>query len=152
MQRTPYIYRIVPLMVVLSCGKLIHGLLGELGALIVGLIVVLITWGVVWMRLYGMRRLRPEFAILTILPQALYFGAKYVGTQELAAYFTPAIQNLYFLTWVAGMGVLIFTLRPGYQDVRLRLRHDQMFIMMTILTIVYGITTWANYAGDLFSI
>ncbi len=129
-----------------------HGILGGLGALIVGMIVVLITWGVVWMRLYGMRRLRPEFAVLSILPQAIYYVVKYIGEKSLEPFFTPAVQNLYFLTWVAAMGVIIFTLRPGYHDDRLPVRHDPMFIMMSILTIAYGITTWANYAGELFSI
>lgn len=152
MQRVAYIYRIVPLMVALSCGKLLEGLLGGTGALIVGMAIVLAAWGVVWFRLYGMRRLRPEFAVLTILPHAVYFILKACSADVLAAFSTPAWQNMYFVAWLVAMGTLVFSLRPGYHDDRRRVKQDSMFIMMTILTIVYGVTTWANYAGDLFRI
>lgn len=152
MQRTAYIYRIIPLMVVLSCGRLLEGLLGSIGALVVGMVIVIAAWAVVWLRLYGMRRLRPEFAVLTILPQAIYFIIKACDSTAIASYLTPAWQNLYFIAWLAAMGTIIFSLRPGYHDNRRAVSQDPMFIMMTIITIAYGVSTWANYAADLFSI
>lgn len=152
MQRTAYIYRMVPLMVLLSCGRLMEGLLGNVGALVAGMIVVIATWAIVWLRLYGMRRLRPEFAVLTILPQAIYFILKACDSAVIAPYMTPTWQNLYFVTWLAAMGTIIFSLRPGYHDNRRSVSRDPLFIMMTIITIAYGVTTWANYAADLFSL
>lgn len=152
MQRTTYIYRIVPLMVVLSCGRLMEGLLGSWVALIIGCVVAVVAWAVVWLRLYGMRRLRPEFAILSILPQILYFAAKVCPVNLLQEYATPAIQNTYFVVWVAAVSIIIFSLRPGYHDDRRPVAHDPMFIMMSIITLAYGLSTWANYAADIFSI
>lgn len=152
MQRTTYIYRLVPLMVVLSCGRLIEGLLGSLGALVVGIAVAVATWALVWLRLFGMRRLRPEFAVLAILPQSLYFIAKSIDAETLKPFLAPAWQNMYFITWLVAMGTIIFSLRPGYHDTRRPVAHDPLFIMMAIITIAYGVTTWANYAADIFSI
>lgn len=150
MQRTAYIYRIIPLMVVLSCGELLNGLLGNIGALIAGLIVVVVTWAIVWLRLYGMRRLRPEFAVLTVLPQAMYFGLKACEPGLIAPHLMPACRNLYFLVWLAAIGVIIFSLRPGYHDDRHPIAQDPMFIMMSIITVAYGATTWANYTASAF--
>lgn len=152
MQRTTYIYRLVPLMVVLSCGRLIEGLLGSLGALVTGLAVAVAAWALVWLRLFGMRRLRPEFAVLAILPQSLYFILKFVDKETLTPFLAPAWQNMYFVAWLVAVGTIIFSMRPGYHDDRRPVSRDPLFIMMTIITIAYGASTWANYAADIFSI
>lgn len=153
MKRQSYIYTAIPLFVLLSCGSLMQGLFGASGALIAASIVILVTWSVVWMRLFGMRRVRPEFAVLTVLPQAIYFILKAAGSEVTATFAAPAWQNMYFLTWLAAVAVIILSLRPGHRDDTHRpMSQDPVFILTTILTCVYGFSTWAGYAADLFSI
>lgn len=59
---------------------------------------------------------------------------------------------MYFVAWLVAVGTIIFSMRPGYHDDRRPVSRDPLFIMMTIITIAYGASTWANYAADIFSI
>ncbi len=151
MKRTNYIYWGVPLFVLLSCGSLLTGLLGT-GLLMLGVVftLIVITWGVVWMRLYTGGRLRPEFAILTVLPHSMYYLATYFGSKI----FTDASwQNVYGFSWLAFIGVILISLRPGKVDEkRERVKKDSIFILMAILTIAYAWSTMAAFANQLFYI
>ena len=150
MSRLKYIYLSVPLLVLLSCGPLLSGLLGTgwtLAAVITPLI--LLTWGIVWMRLYGTGKARPEFAILSILPFAVYYLEK-AGISSILA--EPAWQNLYAIMWVAFAAIYIISLRPGHkEDKALPAAKDQVFIMMSIVTVIFSGYTFLTFAAERFT-
>ena len=150
MKRLTYIYWATPLFVLLGCGRFFEGLLGATGALIAGLILVLALWGVVWLRLYGMNRVRPEFAVLAILPQAIYYIAQALPKDEMSMFTGAAWQNMYFLCWLGTIAVGILSLRPGRQDTRRPVRQDAAFLLMSALLTLFSLGTWASYAGEMF--
>ncbi|MBR3694956.1 MAG: hypothetical protein IKL98_01815 [Akkermansia sp.] len=148
MNRLKYIYWLTPLMILLSCGRMLTGMLGT-GGLMAAVIVpvILLTWGIVWLRLFSTAVLRPEFAILTILPQSTYFAVKATGTELLHQ---PIWQNIYLISWVAFAVVIILSLKPKHkQDKNLPLSKDIIFGMMCILTVVYAFTTMGAYAAEI---
>lgn len=148
MNRLKYLYWITPLMILLSCGRMLTDILGTGWVLAVVMIpLILLTWGIVWLRLYGARILRPEFAILSILPQSIYFAAKSTGTELL---YQPILQNLYVLAWVGFAIVMILSLKPKHkEDKNIPLSKDLIFGMMSILTVVYAFTTMGAYAAEI---
>ena len=109
--------------------------------------IILLTWGVVWMRLFGLNNMRPEFAILTVIPQSIYFMVKSSGSEIMLQ---PVWQNLYFILWVLFCIIIIMSLRPGHKsDEKMPVVKDQTFIMMSILTVIYAFTTWLSYASEI---
>ncbi|MBR5894370.1 MAG: hypothetical protein IKZ13_02365 [Akkermansia sp.] len=149
MKRLNYIYRAVPLFVLLSCGPMLTGLLGTSGLMLaVVFLLILIAWGVVWVRLYTGGRLRPEFAILSVLPHSVYYLCRFFESSVL----TDKIwQNIYGFTWLAFIFVMLISLRPGKADEkRERVSRDRVFILMAILTVVYAWSTMASFASQLF--
>lgn len=149
MNRLKYIYLSVPLLVLLSCGPLLTGLLGTgwaLASVITPLI--LLTWGIVWMRLYSTGKARPEFAILSILPFAVYYLEKAEISNILVE---PAWQNLYAIMWIAFAVIYIISLRPGHkEDKQLPAAKDQIFLMLCILTVIFSAYSFLNFAAELF--
>lgn len=151
MNRLKYIYWITPLLVLLSCGRMLTDILG--GGFLLWLIVapaLLITWGVVWMRLYGMPRMRPEFAILSILPQSIYFICRSSGSEALHQ---PIWQNFYTLLWIGFAIVMILSMKPGHPtDPQLPASKDRIFVFMAILAALYAFTTMGAYAAQICNI
>ena len=148
MNRLKYLYWLTPLMILLSCGRTLTDLLGA-GWLMAAIIIpfILLTWGIVWLRLYSTAVLRPEFAVLSILPQSIYFVAKGTGTELLHE---PVWQNFYVICWIAFAMVIILSLKPKHkQDKNQTLSKDLIFGMMSILTVVYAFTTMGAYAADI---
>ena len=149
MNRLKYIYLSIPLLVLLSCGPLLTGLLGTgwaLASVITPLI--LLTWGIVWMRLYSTGKARPEFAILSILPFAVYYLEKAEISNILVE---PAWQNLYAIMWIAFAVIYIISLRPGHkEDKQLPAAKDQIFLMLCILTVIFSAYSFLNFAAELF--
>lgn len=154
MDRRKYIYLATPLFVLLSCGRLLEELLGTAGALAVAGVAAVIAWGLVWLRLYKQRRLRPEFAVLSILPQSIYFIDKQVNSQLFTD--SPAWQNLYALTWLGFVVVGIASIRPITGDTPApgasRLLRDPVFVLMTPLICLYALVTFTQYYTTLSSI
>lgn len=151
MKRLNFIYSAVPLFVLLSCGPLLTGLLGATAIMLsVVFLLIIIAWGVVWMRLYTGGRLRPEFGILSVLPHSIYYLSVYTHTK---VFTDPTWQNMYGLSWLAFVGVMLIALRPGRPDENhSRMAKDRTFIMMAILTIAYAWSTMASFASQLFYI
>lgn len=150
MKRLNYIYTAVPLFVLLSCGSLITGLLGT-SALMLAVVSLFIiaAWGVVWVRLYTGCRLRPEFAILSILPHSIYYLSRFLDSK---LFTDPTWQNIYGLSWLAFIVVMLISLRPGRADEKHeRMAKDRTFIMMAILTLFYAWSTMASFALELFN-
>lgn len=137
-------------MVLLSCAPLLTGLLGRGGVMLaVVSLLVIVTWGVVWVRLYTGNRLRPEFAILSILPHSIYYITLFFDSKL----FTDATwQNIYGFTWLAFLIVMLISLRPGRADGKhARVLHDPTFILMAIMTAYYTFSTMANFASQIFT-
>ena len=149
MNRLKYIYLSIPLLVLLSCGPLLTGLLGTGWALASVITpVILLTWGIVWMRLYSTGKARPEFAILSILPFAVYYLEKAEISNILVE---PAWQNLYAIMWIAFAVIYIISLRPGHkEDKQLPAAKDQIFLMLCILTVIFSAYSFLNFAAELF--
>ena len=151
MKRLNYIYAAIPLFVLLSCGPLITGLLGTGGLMLaVVSLILIVTWGVVWMRLYTGGRMRPEFAILSILPHSIYYLSLFFDTNL----FTDASwQNVYAFTWMGFLAVMLISLRPGRaDDNHERVARDRTFIFIAILTLFYAWSTFSSFAVQLFKI
>lgn len=149
MKRQTYIYWFLPLFVFLSCGNTLAGLMGSGWALAVASPVIILAWAVVWLRLYYSRLLRPEAAVLAVLPHSIYFMARFMGTD----FFTHAAgQNLYALAWLAFVFVAIASMRLSPADVQKRVKwsRDAVFILMCLVTVAYAMGAMASYASILF--
>ncbi|MDO5471951.1 MAG: hypothetical protein Q4F35_01310 [Akkermansia sp.] len=149
MKRLNYIYWAVPLYVLLSCGSLLTGLLGNgVLMLVVAFTLIIVTWGVVWMRLFTGGRLRPEFAILGVLPHSAYYLATFFQSR---LFTDPNWQNMFGLSWLVFAIIMIISLRPGRADEhRERVAKDRTFILMSILTVAYSFATMSSFANQLF--
>ena len=144
MNRRTYIYLALPLFVLLSCGSFLIGVLGTMAALIVASVLMIVAWGVVWMRLYALGTPRPEFAVLSILPHGIYFVCKYLDAHLLEQ--SPAYQNLYALTWLGFAGVVLAGARTGKPDPqRISMSKDPVFLLLIPLTLLYSISTFTQY-------
>ncbi len=153
MTRRRYIYCAIPLFTLLGCGTSLVHLLGATAALIVGVALALPAWGLVWARLYDSRRLRPEFAVLSVLPQLIFFLLVFAGhTAQNNAFSAPLWQNLYFLLTLAAMAVQMVSLRPGSQDEQLRSAQDPPFIFLSLLIVANGFISWVQYASAIFPV
>ena len=117
--------------------------MGSVGALIVAGILIIISWGVVWLRL-GYMGLRPEFAVLSILPQAIYF----VEQQTHSGLFVDSVfwQNMYALIWMGFAGVSLVTVRLCAADGAKRsLFRDPVYLLISLLIVIYTISTFGQY-------
>lgn len=150
MSRRTYIYLALPLFILLSCGQLLGAWLGPLWALVVAAGLIIVAWGAVWLRLYGLKY-RPEFAVLSVLPHGIYFVSRYAGTSLFEE--SPALQNLYALTWVGFAGISIASMRSGACDTQaLPAGKDPVFLLMIPLILLYSISTFIQYYSTLASI
>ena len=144
MDRRTYIYWALPLFVLLSCGKLLGTTIGSLGALVVAGILMIVAWGVVWLRLYRSHVLRPEFAILSILPYAIYYIYRYSGSTIMQE--SPVYQNLYALTWLGFVG----TVTAGMRQESIRtIREDNVFLFMAPIILLYTACTFIQYYSQI---
>ncbi len=151
MQRRNYIYCAIPLFTLLACGASFEHMFGALMSLIIGMVLAALAWGLVWSRLYASGRLRPEFAVLSVLPQLIFFALMYSGqTGAEGAFAAPLWQNLYFLLTLAAMAVQMVSLRPTPQEEQRRPSQDPPFIFLSILIFVNGLVSWAQYSPMLF--
>ncbi len=153
MTRRTYIYWAVPLFTLLGCGATFVHQLGSSVALMLGMLLALPAWGLVWARLYNSGRLRPEFAILSVLPQLIFFLLCFSGqTGASGAFAAPMWQNLYFVLTLAAMAVQVVSLLPGPQDEQRRPTQDPPFIFLTVLIIANGFISWVQYASNIFPV
>ncbi len=153
MQRRHYIYWAIPLFTLLGCGGAFVQFLGAGMALAVGTVLALAAWGLLWLRLYDNKSLRPEFAVLGVLPQLIFFALTFAGqVGETGAFAAPMWQNLYFVLVLAAIWVQMASLRPGTQDEKRRPAQDPLFIFLSVLVIANGLLSWVQYAPKLFPI
>lgn len=141
MTRLKFIYLAAPLTVALNA---LPGFLNGVWRIAAALILALVLWAVVWMRVYFTSKLRPEYAVLAIIPAVVYHVMQTIGVEYIATFNTPGWQNFNFFLWIAAIVVTIRALLPSAQEFRGRLATDSVFIFMSIITTVYGISCWAT--------
>lgn len=145
MTRLKFIYLAAPLTVALNA---LPEFLEGVWRITAALILALVLWAVVWMRVYFTGKLRPEYAVLVIVPAVSYHITQSSGDEYVAIFNTPGWQNFNFFLWLAAIVVTIRALLPAAQEFRGRLATDSVFIFMSIITTVYGISCWATtHAG-----
>ena len=155
MERKTFIYWAAPCFTLLSCIPSLQGLMGAQPCLIVACALGLVAWGLVWMRLFGQERLRPEFAVLSIVPfmvQALYL---YLGTgpgSAMAEMSGPAFQNLYFAFWALGAWVAVMALRRAPHELKGADKDapDMMFRIMCPVSIAFYLLCWVSSVPRIF--
>ena len=146
-KRLTFIYSALPLIVLLNN---LPSFFAGCWQLIVSGVLALALWALVWMRLYHTGKLRPEFAVLFILPQMLAYIVLYAGKENLALYLTPTVQNLYFLLWVGAIFTGIKSIAAGAWEKPKQGERDTLFIVMTVLIIAWGLMSWSSFASLLF--
>lgn len=152
MKRLTYIYLLIPLYTVLSFIGTARHLLGSYGALVSGGVLCLAVWAIVWLRLYGSGKFRPEFAVLSVLPTLSYLILNAVGEEMRAAFFSPAWQNIYFLEWVASAIILILSLRRDRYDGEPRKWTQDATLHLTgVFIIFHTVWMWSSTAARLFT-
>ncbi len=153
MKRLTYIYLLIPLYTALSFIGTAQRFLGAYGALALGGALCLAVWAIVWLRLYRAGKIRPEFAVLSVLPTLSYLILNVVGEEARAALSSPAWQNIYFSEWVAEAVVLILSLRRDKCDGEPRKwTQDATLHLTSIFVILYTVWTWSATAARLFAI
>lgn len=144
--RFTYICSILPAVFLLNnIPHYLHGL----GQLISAGILALLVWGLVWLRLYHTGRLRPEFSVLTVLPQSIAYVCAYAGMTIPQAEASPLWQNLYALLWIGVAYVGICTMRPGTWE-QPQGKRDSVFVMMWIMTVVYSFYCCGEFFMKIF--
>lgn len=141
MTRLKFIYLAAPLTVALNA---LPGFLDGVWRIAAASILALALWAVVWMRVYFTGKLRPEYTVLVILPAVAYHVIQSVGEDIISVFNTPGWQNFNFFLWLAAIVVTIRALLPAAQEFGGRLATDSVFIFMSIITTVYGISCWAT--------
>lgn len=148
MKRLTFIYWACPLMLALSSLPPFFGPawgLAVAGALAVGL------WAVVWLRLYGTRKLRPEFSLLCVLPQMCGYVLGFLQRQspEAALAFRSAFwQNLHLVLWMGLCWVGIYALLPDENGKKAW--KDPVTLLMSGILLLYSFTLWGASAFSLF--
>lgn len=141
MKRLNFIYLAAPLTVALNAvPACLEGVWRMISAVLLGLTL----WAVVWIRLYKTGKLRPEFAVITIIPPLCFYALTAAGPEYAATFKTVGWQNFNFFLWLGSIFVMIRALLPTQDEYKGKLAADSVFIFMSIITTVYGISCWAN--------
>ncbi len=141
MKRLTFIYLAAPLNVALNT---IPGMLGGTWQMISAIMLGLVLWSVVWLRVYANGKIRPEFAVLSVLPAVSCQIIQSAGEEYITMFNTVGWQNLNFFLWLAAIFVNIRALLPTPAEYRGRLAADSVLIFMSIITTVYCLSCWAT--------
>lgn len=118
-------------------------------ALAVAGMLALAVWVTGWLRLYYVKSLRPEFAILLVVPQLAAYAAIFAGEEALTHFNSAFYHNIYALLWIAAAFVGIRTMRAGEWE-KPKGRKDTVYIMMSILTALYSFFCCASFFVRIF--
>jgi hypothetical protein len=141
MKRLHYIYCAAPLTVALNA---VPVMLGGTWRVVAALALAVGLWSVTWMRAYTNKKLRPEFAVLVMLPALFHHVIQAAGPEYVATFSTPGFQNLNFFLWLAATVVTLRALLPTPQEYSGPRSRDSVFIFMTIITIIYNFSSWSQ--------
>ncbi len=143
MNRKVYMYWVVPLFTLLSSIPIFFNLLGTVAALIIALLLLVTTWGVVWMRLYMTQLARAEFSILAILPMAFYTYLRAVPN-ALDTMGGPIWSNFYFFFWVAAAIIGVISFKPAVNERPKNGERDVTRIILSSICVIFCLATWAQ--------
>lgn len=139
MKRLNFIYAAAPLTVALNA---LPGMLDGVWRMMLAGVLAVALWAVLWLRIYTNKKLRPEFAVLVMIPALSHHILEAAGPEYASTFHTPGWQNFNFFLWVASIVVTIRALLPTPQEYKGRLAADSVFIFMTIISVVYGLSCW----------
>ena len=152
MNRRTYIYLMVPAVMLLNAGPTISSFCGASAALIIGAVLALALWTLVWLRLYGMggRALRPEFAILAVVPQVVFYVLNSLGPEYAEPYLGAPYQTFYLLLWLAGLWVCLASLAPAPKEEPQPLGRDAVRLVVSAFLIFFALSGWSYCTALLF--
>lgn len=141
MKRLSFIYWAAPLTVALNA---LPGMLDGTWRIIAASVLALALWTVLWFRIYTNKKLKPEFAIMGIVPALCYHILRGAGPEYASTFNSPGWQNFNFMLWVAAAFVIIRALLPTTEEYKGRLAKDAVFVFMCVITIAYHLNCWAT--------
>lgn len=139
MRRLSFIYSAAPLTVALST---LPNFVDGMWRIALAGVIAIALWAVTWARVYSNKKLRPEFAILVIIPAMCHHLMQAYGPEYTAAINTPAWQNFNFILWIAAIVVTIRALLPTSAEYKGRLAADSVLIFMSLITVAYNLSCW----------
>lgn len=149
MTRRTYIYLAIPLFVLLGSTALFDRAFGAECSMALHALLLVVAWGVVWMRLYAARCLRPEFSLLSILPFSIYLLTRYMGAAEVFQQ-TLIFQNIYGLSWLGFMWVAFVSMRTAPCDPRQEsVRRDPVYLLLIPIILIYTFATFTTQFSEL---
>lgn len=143
----------VPAVMLLNAGPTISSFFGASAALIIGAVLALALWMLVWMRLYGMgsrSALRPEFAILAVVPQMVFYGLNVMDPAYAEPYLGAPYQTFYLLLWLAGLWVCLVSLTPSPNEEPQPLGRDAVRLVVSAFLIFSTLSGWSYCTAMLF--
>lgn len=141
MKRLSFIYWAAPLTVALNA---LPGMLDGVWRIVLASVLALALWTVLWFRIYTNKKLKPEFAIMGMLPALCFHILQAAGPEYAATFNSPGWQNFNFMLWAAAAFVFIRALLPTLSEYKGRLIYDAVFVFMSIITIAYNFSCWAT--------
>ncbi len=126
--------------------------LAPLLALAISGAFVLLCWGLVWVRLYYQSRFRPEFAILTILPYAIYAISKTADASYMEVFQSSTWQNIYFVLWIAAGYIAAGSMRLRPDEKPADQQRDMTGIIMYTLIAAYCVSAWITTSFQIFTL
>ena len=141
MKRLSFIYWAAPLTVALNA---LPGMLDGVWRIVLASVLALALWTVLWFRIYTNKKLKPEFAIMGMLPALCFHILQAAGPEYAATFKSPGWQNFNFMLWAAAAFVFIRALLPTSSEYKGRLIQDAVFVFMSIITIAYNFSCWAT--------
>ena len=140
MNRLKFIYLAAPLTVALNT---LPGMVEGVWRIVAAAVIALVLWAVVWIRIYHNGKLRPEYAVLAVVPAVCFHILQGAGPDYLAIFSTPGWQNFNFFLWLASIFVIIRALQPTTDEYKGRMAADSVLIFMSIVTTAYSLACWA---------
>lgn len=140
MNRLKFIYLAAPLTVALNT---LPGMVEGVWRIVAAAVIALVLWAVVWIRIYHNGKLRPEYAVLAVVPAVCFHILQGAGPDYLATFSTPGWQNFNFFLWLASIFVIIRALQPTTEEYKGRMAADSVLIFMSIVTTAYSLACWA---------
>ncbi len=149
MSRKTYMYWVLPLFTLLSCIPLYFSLLGTLAAVIISACLLLLAWGVVWMRLYMTQLARAEFSILAVFPMGFFTYLRAVPeTREMLQ--GVMWSNFYFFAWIGAFYIAFVSFRATHQEQPPKGERDAARIMLTSMCALFCLITWVQTSVIIF--
>lgn len=148
MKRLTFIYWAAPLLLGLTA---LPPFFAPPWSLLAAAALACVLWGVLWLRLYGSKRLRPEFSLAGILAplsaQGLH-ALQQMNAEAAEPFAATFWQNLHFVLWLGVCWVGITALLPD--EPGKSAWKDPVTLFMSIILILYAVSRWAAESYSLF--